>query len=246
MLHLSFIKPANKRAAKLVLRLKNSYWLDMVYGKFTQGFGKYYPTFIKEQSAKPVEQLERWKNEQQLPLQVSLHTSKGWQGQQRLPLIGPLAMREIVIPLDLLNNNDKQINIQLSAGFMFWEIDYAAIDFSNNASMKVTRLKPVKAKDEKGANVLPLLLKEDNNFLQQPIAGNVTVIEYPYSQMKDSSEAQTYILHAKGYYEHVRNFTNSADVNFLAKFKQPGALSSYSMQLYKQAINEDLSSIAGK
>ena len=46
-LNLSFKKPANKQTAKLVLRLKNSYWLDMVYGKFTQGFLSIIPHLYK-------------------------------------------------------------------------------------------------------------------------------------------------------------------------------------------------------
>jgi len=111
---------------------------------------------VKEQLTKPADEMKRWTNEQQLPLQISFHTKDGWITKQRLTTFGPLATREIVVPLDLFDCKDSQINVQLSSGFMFWEIDYAAIDFSDNVKMKVTTLKPMKAKDETGANVLPL------------------------------------------------------------------------------------------
>jgi len=239
-LNLSFEKPANKQAAKLVLRLKNSYWLDMVYGKFIQGFGRYYSTFIQKQSAAPVEKLTQWKEDQQLPLHVSVQTGNAWQTQHRLITVGPLATREIVLPLDLSDVKGKQVNVQLSAGFMFWEIDYAAIDFTDNAPMQISRLQPVKATDETGANVLSLLAKEDASYLQQPVPGNATVIEYPYTPLTDNNKTQTFILHAKGYYEHVRNYTTAPDISFLKQFKQPGALSNYSMDLYRQAMNGDV------
>ncbi|TKK69324.1 hypothetical protein FC093_08390 [Ilyomonas limi] len=245
-LNLSFERSANTTTAKLVLRLKNSYWLDMVYGKFTQGFGKYYPAFIKKQSNTPVEKLTHWKEEQQLPLHILIHTSKGWQVAESLTTTGPLATREIVVPLNLNDITDEQLNVQLSAGFMFWEIDYAAIDFSDDAALQISKLQPVKATDETGANVLPLLAKEDASYLQQPMPGNATVIEYLYTPIANNNKTQTYILHAKGYYEHVRNFTNAADIGFLKQFKQPGALSNFSMSLYKQAMNGDVNKWAMK
>ena len=139
-LNLVFNKPTNESSAKLILRLKNSYWLDMVYGKFTQGFGKYYSKFIKDQSSTPIEKLKQWKQEQQLPLQISLQTKDGFETQQSLTLIGPVATREIAIPIDIKNAIDGKVQIQLSTGFMFWEIDYAAIDFSDDSKISVMKL----------------------------------------------------------------------------------------------------------
>lgn len=245
-LTLSFNKPANTTNAKLVLRLKNSYWLDMVYGKFTQGFGNQYAAFMQNQRNAPVEKLNKWRADQQLPLNISVQTNNGWQTQQSLTTFGPLANRETAIPLDLSNIKDGKINVQLSSGFMFWEIDYAAIDFSNDASLQVTKLLPQKATDEAGKDVQSLLSKEDDNYLSQPLPGNAAVIEYAYTPLTDKNKTQTYILHAKGYYEHVRNYTNTADLNFLQQFKQPSALSNYSMALYKQTVNTDINTLVKK
>lgn len=237
---LSFNKPANTAKAKLVLRLKNSYWLDMVYGKFTEGFGSEYGNFIKNQYNTSVEKLNTWKAQQQLPLDVSVLTGNGWQTQQSLTTFGPLAYRETAIPIDISNVQDNKINIKLSTGFMFWEIDYAAIDFSADATMQVTVLQLQKATDETGKNVLPLLSTQDGNYLSQPLPGNAAILEYAYMPVNDHTKTQTYILHAKGYYEHIRNYTNAPDMVFLQQFKQPGALSKLSMAFYKKTINSDM------
>ena len=193
-----------------------------------------------------VEKLNNWKKEQQMPLNISVQTNSGWQTQQSLTTFGPLANRETVIPLDVSNVKDGKINVKLNSGFMFWEIDYAAMDFSNDAALQVTKLSPKKATDETGKNILPLLNKADGNYLEQPLPGNTAVIEFAYSPVSDTNKTQTYILHATGYYEHVRNYTNTADINFLQKFKQPGALSNYSMTLYKQAMNTDINALVKK
>ncbi|QEC67668.1 hypothetical protein FRZ67_10325 [Panacibacter ginsenosidivorans] len=245
-LQLTFTKPSSAANAKLVLRLKNSYWLDLAYGKMTEGFGSYYPSFIKQQYKKPVEDLKRWTNAQQIPLSISVQTPQGWQKQQQLTTFGPVATREIVVPIDLTGINSKTVTLELSSGFMFWEIDYAAVDFSAETPLLVTRLLPIKATDETGSNVMPALEKEDNAFLEQPVPGNAAIIEYAYTPLKDTAKTQTFILHAKGYYEHVRDYKNKPDIAFLEQFKKPGALSTYSLNLYKEAMQADLQAMANK
>ena len=197
-LNLAFNKPANAKKAKLVLRLKNTYWLDVTYGKMTMGFGSYYNIFTKQQYSRPLADLKRWVKEQEMPLHVELSTNGGWQNTADITTFGPLDTRETVIPLDLSNVTGNSVNVQLSTGFMFWDIDYAAIDFSDEAAYEVSVLKPLKATDEKGHDVTQPLRDADGNYLEQPLPGNAAVIEYRYKAQSDSHKTQTYIFHAKG------------------------------------------------
>jgi hypothetical protein len=245
-LQLTFNKPADVKKAKLILRLKNSYWMDYVYGKMTEGFGNYYNTFIQQQHNKPVEDLKRWIKDQEIPLHVSIYTFAGWQKAADITTFGPLATRETVIPLDLTAVNEKSIKVQLSCGFMFWEVDYAAIDFSNDAQFNVTQLSPLKATDETGTEVTQLLTTADGNYLEQPVPGNAVNIEYAFAPEKDKNKTQTFILHAKGYYEHVRDYKSLPNVTFLEQFKKADALSLYSMKLYKDVMTGDAQSLVAK
>ncbi len=240
---LGFEKPSGAQQCKLVLRLKNSYWLDMVYGKFTEGFGNTYTSFIRQQYAAPVARLNKWKIDQQIPLTIDVLTTAGWQTQQTLTTFGPLAVREMAIPINISDISDHRISIALSTGFMFWEIDYAALDFSPDSPLEVTRLLPEKAKDETGIDIRALLSREDGNFLSQPRPGNAAVIEYAFKPVIDTAKMQTYILHAKGYYEHVRDYTNDINLDFLQRFRQPGALGALSLSLYRQTIHADLNAL---
>lgn len=242
---LRFNRPENTRNAKLVLALKNSYWLDYLYGKMAEGFGSYYNKFIKQQYGKPVAELEKWTREQQLPLEVSVKTTAGWQKITELTTIGPLTTREIVIPIALEKVLLPFTEIKLSSGFMFWEIDYAAIDYSANSSFTVQQLSPAAAIDETGKNVLDKLISVDGNYLEQPQPGTVTTITYQYTPVP-AEKTQTYILHTKGYYEHVRNFKGGPKLAFLEQFKKPGGFTKYSMEMYKKVRGTNLETLAIK
>ncbi len=241
---MKFTKPAETKNAKLLLSLKNSYFLDLLYGELAKGFGNYYGTYIKQQQKKPAAELLKWVKDQKIPLEVSIKTRAGWEKITDLTTIGPLATRDIIVPVDLSNTTENSIEIKLSSGFLFWEIDYAGVDYSEENKFNTQKVNPSRAVDETGKNILPELSKEDAVYLAQPDIGNTATITYKPDLLKDVTKARTYILHTRGYYEHVRNFTNQPNVAFLNQFKIPGAFPLYGLSLYKKISQQTLSSLA--
>jgi len=232
--------------AKLVLTLKNSYWLDQLYGELAKGFGKYYSTYMKKQAKKPVAELVQWTKDQQIPLSVSLQTKQGWKQLASLTTIGPLANRNTIIPVDLTDVDENNITIRLSSGFQFWEIDYAGLDFTPADAYSIEELNPVQATDETGKNVLSALQKEDGIYLEQPEIGNSATVVYQPKSINDVSKSYTYILHTKGWYQHIREFTNKPDVGFLKQFTKPNVFPLYGKLLYKKLESESLRLMASK
>jgi hypothetical protein len=241
---MKFKKPAGANKGKLFLSLKNSYFLDLLYGELAKGFGTYYASYMNEQKKKSKEELLKWVKEQQLPLDVSVLTEKGWQNTTSITTIGPLAFRETAIEVDLSNVKTDEVEIKLGSGFMFWEIDYAAMDFTTDKNFSVEKMDPESATDETGKNVLPELINEDGNYLNQPSIGNSATIVFRSKSTGDASSAQTFILETKGYYEHIRDFKNKPDIKFLEQFKKPGAFPVYGMGLYKKIKKESLEGFA--
>ncbi len=240
-----FKNESHSSKAKLILSVKNSYWVDYLYTELAKKFGTYYSTYVKKQTKKPASELIQWAKDQHIPLEVSLKTKTGWEKITGLITIGPLATRELIVPLDLTNITDDNIEIKLSSGFMFWEIDYAAIDFSDDKYFSVQRISPSTAIDETGKNVLPELNKEDNNFLEQPVPGNVATLEYECSPQPENV-SMSYILHTRGYYTHSWDFKDKPNFAFLKQLKKPGAFPSYSCQLYKKLVNTNLGYLTSK
>ncbi len=239
----TFNKPEGVQKGKLVLAIKNSYWLDYLYGEMARGFGSYYGSFIRKQSKAPASTLLQWAKDQQLPLEVSVKTKNGWQKVTDITTIGPLATREIIVPLDLTGVTTSDFEIKLSSGFMFWEMDYAAIDFSDEKDLDVEIVSPFVATDETAKNVLPELAKRDGVYLEQPVPGNAVTLEYKCPAQPPHTE-RSYILHTRGYYTHVRDFKGPPAIAFLRQFKKPGGFPAYSIQLYKKFRNTTMESLA--
>jgi len=241
---MQFNKPATATKAKLILSLKNSYFLDLLYGELAKGFGKYYGTYIKQQQHKPAAELLQWTRDQHIPLEVAVQTNYGWKKITAIPTIGPLAARNMVLPIDLSDTKGPITAIKLSSGFMFWEIDYAAIDYSEDEPFTVEKITASKASDELGKNILPDLQNEDGQYLAQPEIGNMATMVYNTTPLIDQSKTRSYILHTKGYYEHIRDFKNAPDFGFLKQFKNPGAFPQFGMRLYKKISAQNLTSLA--
>ena len=208
-----------------------------------KGFGSYYNTYIKKQHKTPVEKLLKWTKDQKLPLEISIKTKDGWQKVTDLTTIGPLATREVVVPIDLSAINNETVEIKLSSGFMFWEIDYAAIDYSADKNFEVERVSPSVATDEAGKNVLLLLQKRDGIYLEQPVPGNMVTLQYK-CKPQAANTSRSYILYTRGYYEHVRDFKGAPNISFLNQFKQPNAFPVFSLQLYKKFRTTSMQSLA--
>src|SRR5205085_7884414 len=61
---IKFNKPDSVKNGKLVLCLKNSYWLDLLYGELIKGFGNYYNTYLRKQRNKQASELLKWVSDQ--------------------------------------------------------------------------------------------------------------------------------------------------------------------------------------
>jgi hypothetical protein len=193
-----------------------------------------------------VAELTKWIKDQQMPLEVSVKTAAGWKKISDIGILGPAINRKIAIPIDLDGIDGQYTSIKLSSGFLFWEIDYAAIDYSNDGQFSVKKMLPVSAIDETGKNVLPSLTKADEIYLEQPVAGNSAMVDYAYSAPDNAGKTNSYILHTKGFYTHTRDFHNQPDISFLQQFKKPGALPAFSLALYKKFRNETLNTYTKK
>ena len=241
---LKFNKPAIPQKGLLQLNLKNSYWLDYLYGELAKKFGSYYAAYVKQQKSKTAAELTQWVNDQSIPLTVSVKTQEGWQEVTRIATTGPLATRDLVIPVDCSRVTGTEVEIRLTSGFMFWEIDYAAMDFTTNHSFTVQVLSPEQAIDESGQDQLPVLLKEDGQYLDQPAIGNMATLTYKSPLPPGPGMTRSYILHSKGYYEHIREFSGKPDLAFLEQFRKTNAFPVFGLGLYKKVSHDTWNNLA--
>jgi hypothetical protein len=230
--------PEKAGTGKLVIKAGNSMWGDYIYGEFTKFFGNKYGEWIKKQGREPAEKYNRWKVDQRFALLVYLETELGWQFVDYFDLIGPLGARELVMPIDissaLINESpdySRTVRIKLESGFKFWDIDYAAIDFTEDMAYNTDTIQPMSVSTETGYNVTPALTQNDSLYYIQETIGEEGLVIFMDSPDRDNMTKSVF-LHTKGYYEHVRNYPGPPDKKQLQTFLVPGRFSKFSFDRY--------------
>jgi hypothetical protein len=243
---LTFTVPAGADTGKLVISAGNSMWGDYVFGELTKLFGNRYEEFIRWQGKRSPEKTLQWQKDQHYPLMVWLETGTGWKFVDYFDLIGPLGARDMVMPVGLSEalftktpDNGRSVRIKLESGFKFWDLDYAAMDFSGDTLITVDRVQPASAINETGQDVMQMLSKNDNRYYIQEKTGEEGLIIY-----KDSPEIpgmkKSLFLHTKGYYTHVRNYPNPPDKKQLQTMLVPGKFSRFSADKYAEFMEKKM------
>ena len=228
-INLSFENKKITDEAKLVLTIKNTLWLDYIFERFFAQFGDKYNDFAKKQKNKSREEKMKWIKEQGVLLTVEVKTSKGWKSIEDINMVGPLASRSIVVPIDLTGIEEQVLEVRLSSGYHFWELDYAGIDFSKNIPLEMKPLVLEDAKDENAVDLKASLTATDGNYLEQLYIGAQAYLKYRAPEPKEKLQ-QSLFFHTRGYYEYVRTYTGKPNVAELKKFRNPGSFAHFSKQ----------------
>jgi len=230
---LSFERPHNATSARLVVSGKNTMWLDFVFMKFTDLFGNRYDNWKEKRNEKSQEELLRWSFDQGMPLAVYIETDSGLKLADYFNLPGPMADKADILNLDLSGVTGDKVNIKLVAGLLFWDIDYAGMDFSDGREAVKTVVPLSSATDENGKSVSELLLHDDELYLVQPVVTNETAITFT-APPPVPEKSRTVILHSKGNYEILRDTKGKPDIAYLKTFLEPGAFTRFSKEHFLQ------------
>lgn len=235
---LSFDNPTQAKTGKLVLHAQNSLWLDYLYGEFTKKFGGAFNEWARTQKDVPAEELNQWSLDQGIPLKISIKTANGWELIDNIPTVGPLASRDLIIPFTLPDGLTSQpLQVKVETGFMFWELDYAAVDFTLNQPARLEKSPPETARDEIGRDQRRVLSKVDNNYLRQLQPGTEVALTYRATPPA-AGQLSTAFLHTRGYYEHIRQYEGMPNLPQLYAFRRLGRFIEFSKEKYQKSQQE--------
>lgn len=117
---------------------------------------------------------------------------------------------------------------------MLWDIDYVGMDYSEDQEINVRYLHPSAAFTQDGENVRTALLNKDDRYLEQLKSGDEAMISFATDMYRDANEQFSYVLHSRGYYQHVRDYSGSPEITSLLRFKIPGRFSHFSKEKYDE------------
>jgi len=241
---LKFPKPASADSAKLIIKAKNDFWLEIVIAKFHALFGDGYDKFSEKQERAPGAELRQWMSDQHIPLSVYLEKNGAWEFVDYFNIAGPMAFKDDILAFGLDGVNTDTVKVKLDFGFLFWDIDYAAIDYSSNVPVNVFKCPVKSAIDENGADKLNLLTGADRNYYDQEQVGNEVTLSFDKPALTD--ESRTILLHTSGYYKILRDLQGKPQIKTLKTFRNPGRFPAYSMEMFVKAAAEKDIYLSGK
>ena len=237
--HIDLEFPNQPQEAKLIINAKGSLWLDYLYGEFSTLFGEYYTEFIQLQHNRSREDIERWIHDQDLLLSVYEQTTSGWELIDRFDMVGPLGEgRDLVMTLPVNKQAQPTRTIRLETGFMLWELNYAALDYTPDQILRQRAISPLRVLDHHDQDQLEMLERADSRYLVQRNIGDFVNIDFEVPTTSTAGSAH-YFLAVKGYYEHIRDFQGLPQLQKLALFKNPGHFSRFSRQVH-QSLQVDV------
>ena len=234
-LFLSFIRPTDASYAKLVIKAKNSFWMEAVIAKIHSYFGSRYVKYMSKQENQPSENLKGFQMEQEMPLSVYIKRNNQWEFADYFNLAGPMALREDILSIDLHGIYSDTIEIKLKTGFGFWEIDQVGIDFSVQPAPDYLRVPLKSAVDNNSEDVMAQLATRDSRYYVFAETGDEVTLTFSNPEMKD--KARSVFLHTRGYYKILREQSGRPDRKTLRTFKNPGSIPAFSRETFTGIYN---------
>jgi hypothetical protein len=227
----SFDLQGPKKNIKLVLNLSNTKWGGFVYNEFSKLFGWYHDDWVRKNQKKSREEMESNMKDQGITMLVSVKTGDEWTGIEEINLVGDAAFNKLVIPIDEKFITSAPLEVRLQCGYMFWQIDYLAIDNTPEKELNIYYPELKWVTDENNVDPKNSLSSDDEKYLQHIASSDSTFIGFE-SLVNSKDMMRTLILKSKGYYLPDAVIEGKLNLTELRKFKQAGELSRYSKELY--------------
>ena len=227
---LKFVKPDDASSARLMIRAKNSLWMEAVSAKIHGLFGERYNAFSAKREKVPGDELRKWQLDQKLPLSVYIEKNKRWQFADYFNIAGPAALRDDILPLNLEGIDSDTVTIRLETGFRFWEVDYTAMDFSLSEPLSPVRVPAETVTAGNGLEIKEVLEGSDDKYYVLDEQGDEALLVFHNPELKNDS--RSVFLHTRGYYKVVRDQTGPPDKKTLKSFRKAGMIPAFSKEMY--------------
>lgn len=226
---LSFEKPEDCISGKLVLSGKNTMWLDYMFGRLSDMFGRRHDEWKDRRNKRTREDLLQWTLDQGIPLSVWIEKDSGLEFVDYFNVPGPVADKKDILKIDLSGISGDRVNIKLVSGVLFWDIDFAGMDFTSDTEPLKTVVALEKATDDTGKDVTSLLERDDDSYMVQPFVNNEASLSFIAPPFTEGMERTVY-LHSKGNYEVLREAGGKPDMESLLVMLQPGRFTKFSKE----------------
>jgi hypothetical protein len=219
-----FAKPAGARSAKLVANAWWTQWGTQAIKPILATQGRELGSFFDRiDSEGPTRfSVMRWfAREEMYNLQVRVETGTGWKTKALIFGGGPMIAKDKAYALDLSDVPGDTVRLKLTPAAGFWMIDRLALDFSEDAPVRVTELAAVSARDAAGRNVGAELASDDGAYFVIPKGAGPATLEFAVPTQAPGS-ARSFFVKAAGYYDLMLNGDGERTLDLDEVMNNPG------------------------
>jgi len=228
---LTFRKPPDVRDARLVLKAKNSFWLDHAFGAFYDAFGNVYHDWNDQQKSESADKLRQWSLDQNIPLSVYVKESGEWVWHDYFNIAGPIALRSDVLPLRIPDDGSSEVQIKLVSGRFFWVLDHVALDSGPGETIEPQVVQLAEATTNEGEDATADLRKKDDRYQVMGRYGQYVECAFQ-ARPPAPGMRQTVFLHSSGHYEAIRDPSGVPDLPFLYSFQRAERFNQFATELF--------------
>jgi hypothetical protein len=140
----------------------NTPWLDLAFGRFFAAMGDRLPRYLARgnDSASGL-RIRRWREREGVDLAVDLWRGGRWQRMAIVPTVGPVALRQVAVPLPATSG---RVRVRLSGGLGFWRFDRLALSAARTDAVSMTALAPRAARGVGGRDQRAALSARDGVY----------------------------------------------------------------------------------
>ena len=224
---MDFKKPVGAGSGKLLISAKNSAWAYYVFNQYKRLYGEYYNDLIRKKDSADPAKVMQCELDQYLPILVSIRKGTEWKYLDFFPTSGTTEPRDLVMNLDLsgLEQNDH-VQVRLQTAYLFWDLDYAAMDFSPERKSAAKIIEPLMTviRDESGTFREAACQNGHISFSDR----EELIMEYRINPTIENGMRTSYFLAGKGYYHDQTHYPGKPNLAEIARFSGKGAFDRYS------------------
>lgn len=230
---LTFDKAKLKDEAILIIRAKQSKWMETVAAFTLQQFGTAYNSWVERLDKADPKKYDQSAIDRGISMNAYIKRNDQWDYIGSYANVGTLAYRDLALNVHLSNINTENIEIKLESAHGFWDIDYVGITDEWSEKVSLAKLNTISAVNREGVKVMQATATDDDTYTELPAEGDFINIHFEAPNDPNSY----FILKGKGYYHPERKYTSKPNYKFLKAVKQDKMTSNQLSRLLQRQLD---------
>jgi hypothetical protein len=231
-----FAKPRDAQKAKLLVNASTDFWGSRVAKEFLTLFGNKISDWYLDVNARGPEfqKVMSWYLREELYLlQVKVETPSGWKPRGIIYGGGPFVSEDKAYVLDIGDVPGETLRIKLTPPTQFWNIDFLAVDYSEDMEVDVMEIAPASLGAWNDPVVCELLEAKDDRYFIMPRTGDSAELVFP-SPARMPGFDRSILLKASGYYDIHLEAQNEPQTDLIKTIlAEPGSTLEYALRVYE-------------